>query len=358
MKPLLEVENLVVEYPLQRGLTAWLQRKSARGLVAVNGVSLSIPKGHAVGVVGESGCGKSTLGRAVLGLEKASDGELVFDGRPLCRLSASEVTAFRRRAQMIFQDPVGALNPRLSVRQTLSEVIRVHRLRNRVDEEQYVRELADKVGLSEDLLDRKPRSLSGGQCQRVGIARALATGAEFLVADEPTSALDVSVQAQIMNLFKRLKEQLDLTLLFISHDLGVVRYLCDTVVVMYLGRVVERGPAERIFTDPKHPYTRALMASIPHVGEGTGDLPMPVKGEPPSPIEPPAGCPFHPRCSRAFEDCKRAPFPEERVLERGAVACHLYGKERSADASRGHAVNEQGSAHSEQAVRKGSRTEA
>lgn len=356
MKPLLEVRDLAVEYPLQRGLVAWLQRKSARGLVAVNHVSLSIPKGHAVGVVGESGCGKSTLGRAVLGLEKASEGEVVFDGRPLSSLSASDLVAFRRRAQMIFQDPVGALNPRLSVRQALLEVIRVHRIRSRADEERYTRELADKVGLSEDLLDRKPRSLSGGQCQRVGIARALATGADFLVADEPTSALDVSVQAQIMNLFKRLKEQLNLTLLFISHDLGVVRYLCDTVVVMYLGRVVERGPAERVFTDPKHPYTQALMASIPHVGDGTGDLPTPVKGEPPSPIDPPAGCPFHPRCVHAFEDCKRAPFPEERALAGGSVSCHLYEGGRPANTGEDHAIKEHGSAHTRQAVRKGSRT--
>ncbi|HYW76890.1 MAG TPA: ABC transporter ATP-binding protein [Gammaproteobacteria bacterium] len=335
MKPLLEVDHLVVEYPLQRGMASWLQRKGARGLLAVNGVSLSIPKGHAVGVVGESGCGKSTLGRAMLGLEKASEGTVGFDAKALGRLSAGELTAFRRRAQMIFQDPVGALNPRLSVRQMLSEVIRVHRIRERADEEHYVKELAAKVGLSEDLLDRKPRSLSGGQCQRVGIARALATGAEFLVADEPTSALDVSVQAQIMNLFKRLKEELDLTLLFISHDLGVVRYLCDTVLVMYLGRIVERGPAERVFADPKHPYTRALMASIPHVGETTSDLPKPVKGEPPSPINPPTGCPFHPRCDRAFEDCKRAPFPEERVLENGTVACHLYSSQRPRPKGRG-----------------------
>ncbi len=210
------------------------------------------------------------------------------------------------------------------MRDALTEVIRVHRIRERGQEDGYIRELADSVGLPQELLDRKPRSLSGGQCQRVGIARALAMGAEFLVADEPTSALDVSVQAQIMNLFKRLKQELHLTLLFISHDLGVVRYLCDTVAVMYLGRIVEYGSAERVFTTPRHPYTQALIASIPRIGEAASRGPAVVSGEPPSPADPPDGCPFHPRCPHAFAACRSAPFPARHELADGAVWCHLY----------------------------------
>ena len=324
MPTLLEVQQLVVDYPLQRGLRAWLARENARALRAVNEVSFTLPRGHALGLVGESGCGKSTLGRALLRLEESAAGTVRFDGQELASLSRDDLLAFRRRAQMIFQDPVGALNARLSVRAALTEVIRVHGIRARGQEDSYIRELACNVGLPQELLDRKPRSLSGGQCQRVGIARALAMGAEFLVADEPTSALDVSVQAQIMNLFKRLKQELHLTLLFISHDLGVVRYLCDTVAVMYLGRIVEYGSAERLFMEPRHPYTQALIASIPRIGEAASTGAAVVKGEPPSPANPPDGCPFHPRCPHAMAACRKAPFPARRELADGAVWCHLY----------------------------------
>ncbi|MGH7121499.1 MAG: ABC transporter ATP-binding protein [Acetobacteraceae bacterium] len=323
MNPLIEVRNLVVEYPLRRGLRAWLGGGGKRRFRAVNGVSFAIGKGAALGLVGESGCGKSTLGRALLRLERAAAGSVVFEGRPIEGLSGDGLLALRRRAQMIFQDPLGALNSRLSVRSALSEVIRVHRIHPRDAEAAAIADLLRDVGLPLELIDRRPRSLSGGQCQRVVIARALAMGADFLVADEPTSALDVSVQAQIMSLFKRLREERHLTLLFISHDLRVVRYLCDTVAVMYLGRIVEYGAAEAVFSHPRHPYTQALMASAPRLG-GLAAAHAAIRGEPPSPADPPRGCPFHPRCPFAMEVCRCDPFPEERVVDNVAVWCHLY----------------------------------
>lgn len=323
MNPLLEVRNLVVEYPLRRGLRAWLGGQGKRRFRAVNDVSFAIGKGAALGLVGESGCGKSTLGRALLRLERQASGSVRFEGRPIEELSREGLLALRRRAQMIFQDPLGALNSRLSIRGALAEVIRVHRIHPRDAETAAIAELLRDVGLPLELIDRKPRSLSGGQCQRVVIARALAMGADFLVADEPTSALDVSVQAQIISLFKRLRDERHLTLLFISHDLRVVRYLCDTVAVMYLGRIVEYGVAEAVFNHPLHPYTQALIASAPRVG-GLAAAGGTVQGEPPSPADPPAGCPFHPRCPFAMDVCRRDPFPAERVVENVAVWCHLY----------------------------------
>lgn len=334
MKPLLEVNDLIVDYPLRRGLKSWLARNGPRRLRAVNQVSFRLDQGEALGLVGESGCGKSTLGRALLLLERSAGGSVNFAGRALGMLSGNELLALRRRAQMIFQDPVAALNSRLSVRQALSEVLRVHAICQRSEEAATIASLMRDVGLPLELLDRRPRSLSGGQCQRVVIARALATGADFLVADEPTSALDVSIQAQIINLFKILREARHLTLLFISHDLRVVRYLCDQVAVMYLGRIVEYGPAEQVFAAPKHPYTQALLASVPRIGAVAGTAA--AQGEPPSPANPPPGCPFHPRCRLVRAECKIGAFPARTNLGGRAVWCHLYtstanvGSERAA----------------------------
>lgn len=324
MTPLLEVRRLCVDYPLARGWRNWFGAGQRTSLRAVNEVTLSVPKGQALGVVGESGCGKSTLGRTLLRLEAPSGGEILFDGVPLASLDRDRLLAFRRRAQMIFQEPVGALNPRLTVRQALLEVVRVHKLCKPEKQDEYVERVAANVGFPLDLLDRKPRALSGGQCQRAGIARAMAVGAELLIADEPVSALDVSVQAQIMNLFKRLKEEFNLTLLFISHDLSVVRYLCDQVAIMYLGSIVEYGPTRQIFSEPKHPYTRALLGSVPRLDAAGGELPPTIEGEPPSAIDPPAGCPFHRRCPHAFDACKKPPFPEKRQVGEVDVWCHLY----------------------------------
>ena len=281
----------------------------------MNGVSLAVERGETLGLVGESGCGKSTLGRAILRLTPASRGSVRFDGADVLELGNESLLGFRRRAQMVFQDPSASLNPRFTVFETLAEVLRVHRLCPRRDIRARVHELMAQVGLPLELAGRKGRSLSGGQCQRVGIARALAAGAELIIADEPVSALDVSIQAQILKLFRRLQRERHLTLLFISHDLGVVRYLCRRVAVMYLGRIVEEGPVARIFADPKHPYTRSLIEAIPRM-DPDATLSGPVlAGEPPSPREQPAGCPFHPRCPRAMAECRVGAPPAAREVE-------------------------------------------
>ena len=321
---LLEVRDLHVHYRGGRGLGDLLGRRPGAATRAVNGVSLSIERGETVGLVGESGCGKSTLGRAILRLTPASGGAVRFDGADVLELGKEALLRFRRRAQMVFQDPFASLNPRFSVFETLAEVLRVHRVCPTAEIGARVHELMAQVGLPQDLAARKGRSLSGGQCQRVGIARALAAGAEFLIADEPVSALDVSIQAQILKLFNQLQRQRRLTLLFISHDLGVVRYLCRRVAVMYLGRIVEEGPAARIFADPKHPYTRSLVEAIPRLDPDATLRGAALAGEPPSPREQPAGCPFHPRCPRVMAACRVGPPPEARPVEGRSVACHLY----------------------------------
>jgi oligopeptide/dipeptide ABC transporter ATP-binding protein len=260
----------------------------------------------------------------LLRLIEPSAGRLTFDGTDLSTLSGSDLFAFRRRAQMVFQDPYGSLNPRLTVEETLSEVFFVHRLCPRGEIRGRVRELMQRVGLSADLSARRPHSLSGGQCQRVGIARALAVGPELIIADEPVSALDVSIQAQILNLFETLQHDMQLSLLFISHDLGVVRHLCRMVAVMYLGRIVEFGPTEAVFESPRHPYTQALLAAMPRL-DVEGSLPRRgLAGEPPSPASVPPGCPFHPRCPEAMPVCRNEPAPEERAEDGVQVRCHLY----------------------------------
>jgi peptide/nickel transport system ATP-binding protein/oligopeptide transport system ATP-binding protein len=322
--PLLETKRLCVDYPLTRGWKSWFGNKHGATLRAVNNVSFSLPKGQALGVVGESGCGKSTLGRTLLRLEKPSSGEVMFEGMQLSSLEKEQLLDFRRRAQMIFQEPVGALNPRLTIRQALLEVVTAHGLCEPGKKNEYVEQIATDVDFPISLLDRKPRALSGGQCQRAGIARAMAVGAELLIADEPVSSLDVSVQATIMNLFKRLKEEFDLTVLFISHDLSTVRYLCDKIAIMYLGSIVEYGPAEQVFSEPKHPYTQALIASVPRLDEAGDELPTTIEGDPPSPADPPQGCPFHTRCPHVFDPCKKPPFPQKHQVDEVDVWCHLY----------------------------------
>ena len=321
---LLEVRDLHVRYRGSRSLADLLARRPGRTTRAVTGVSLAVERGETVGLVGESGCGKSTLGRAILRLTPASQGSVRFDGADVLELGKEPLLRFRRRAQMVFQDPFASLNPRFTVFETLAEVLRVHRVCPKGEIGARVHELMAQVGLPPELVGRKGRSLSGGQCQRVGVARALAAGAEFLIADEPVSALDVSIQAQILKLFAQLQRERHLTLLFISHDLGVVRYLCRRVAVMYCGRIVEEGPASRIFADPKHPYTRSLIEAIPAMDPDATLPGATLAGEPPSPREQPAGCPFHPRCPRAMAECRVGPPPEARPVEGRSVACHLY----------------------------------
>jgi peptide/nickel transport system ATP-binding protein len=338
MTALLEVRDLTVRYRGRGGggLGDWVRRRPPPWVQAVDGVDLDIAAGEIVGLVGESGCGKSSFGRALLGLTPSAGGSVRFDGIELLRLKGDGLLRFRRRAQMVFQDPLASLNPRRSVFETLAEVLRVHRLCPEGDVRSRVLELMAAVGLPGSLADRASRTLSGGQCQRVGIARALAMGADFIVADEPVSALDVSIQAQILNLLQRLQRERNLTMLFISHDLGVIRYLCRRVVVMYLGRVVEEGPVELIFARPRHPYTQSLIDAIPRMAPDARLSAAPLAGEPPSPQNRPAGCAFHPRCPRVMAQCRTGEPPGPRAADGRLIWCHLYPAPAD-PVSRGHA---------------------
>jgi oligopeptide/dipeptide ABC transporter ATP-binding protein len=324
MTALLEVRDLVVHYPLPFGIGEIMTRSARRVVRAVNGVSLGLERGETLGLVGESGCGKSTLGRAILRLTEAKSGQVLFDGTDVLALDRAGLFAFRKRAQIVFQDPHASLNPRLTVAETLAEVLRVHRVCPRDATRERVAQLLDAVGLSAELGARRPAALSGGQCQRVGIARALAMGPELLISDESVSALDVSIQAQILNLFMRLKREMRFTMLFISHDLSVVRHVCHRVAVMYLGRIVELGPTEQVFRDPRHPYTQALLKAIPRMDPDAAPPTAAPASEPPSPVALPTGCAFHTRCPHAMDACRQPPAPALRRSDQVQVACHLY----------------------------------
>ncbi|NBS44705.1 MAG: ATP-binding cassette domain-containing protein, partial [Acetobacteraceae bacterium] len=316
--PMLELRDAARYFDVSRPV---LQRVIAgegkRLLRAVDGVSLSVPKGRTLSLVGESGCGKSTVARLAVGLYRPSAGQVMFDGRDLAEARAASDQ--RRRMQMIFQDPYASLNPRWRVRDIIAEPLRAFRLlASRAAEEARVAELLTQVGLSPLDGHKFPHEFSGGQRQRISIARALSSNPEFLVCDEPTSALDVSVQAQILNLMKELQSRMGLTYLFISHNLAVVRQVSDQIGVMYLGRIAELAPAESLFRRPRHPYTRALMEAIPDL-DMTGRARIPVGGEVPSPINPPTGCAFHPRCPLAGPRCK-AERPELKPAGDAMVA--------------------------------------
>jgi len=318
---LLDVEGLEVHFPVRRG---FLQRTVAH-VRAVDGVDLRIRKGEVLALVGESGCGKTTVGKAILRLLDARAGGIRFDGVDLARLPARRVRPFRRWMQFIAQDPYSSLNPRMMVAETIREGMRIHKIaRGRRDEVDRVRRLLEQVGLDPDLMYRYPHEFSGGQRQRVGIARALAVEPAFIICDEATSALDVSVQAQILNLLADLRRGLGLTYLFITHNLGVVEYLADRVSVMYLGRIVEEGSAESIFEDPRHPYTRALLSAVPQIDPATGVEKIRLEGDVPSPIRPPEGCHFHPRCPECMDICRRAYPAAARFGEGRWARCHLY----------------------------------
>jgi peptide/nickel transport system ATP-binding protein len=322
--PLLNVRDLSVRFRAGGiGLPGLPRAFGVRYVKAVNQVSLSVAPGETLGIVGESGCGKSTLGRAILNLVDAQDGEVRFDGDLISPQDRSSVAKLRARAAMIFQDPYASLNPKLDIGEAIAEVLRVHRKVTPDAIPTRVTELLQLVGLSPDLAQRKPHQLSGGQCQRVGIARALAVEPGLIIADECVAALDVSIQAQILNLLMELQRRMNLSLIFISHDLGVVRHLCRRVAVMYLGRIVEVGPTEEIFAAPKHPYTRALLAAVPDIDPDRVLAPAPLHGEPPSPLNLPAGCPFHPRCPHAQEICAQGAPPVLRQVGDAQVACHF-----------------------------------
>jgi oligopeptide/dipeptide ABC transporter ATP-binding protein len=313
--PLLEVRGLVKHFPIRSGI---LGRTSGH-LRAVDGVSLEVRRGESVALVGESGCGKSTTARLILGLLKPTAGRVIFDGEDTDELDRVGLMSFRRRAQIIFQDPYGSLNPRVTVGGMLREALSVHGLARGREAERRIGELLEAVGLHSDDAGRYPHEFSGGQRQRIGIARALAVEPEFVVADEPVSSLDVSVQAQVLNLLADLRERFGLTYLFITHDLSVVRHIADRVAVMYLGRVVELGDCESLFANPIHPYTQALLSAVPAVDARGRPERIALSGELGNPADPPAGCPFHPRCPHPAKDDRcRSEVPE---LEGGA-ACH------------------------------------
>lgn len=315
---LLEINNLHIRFNAGHG----------HEVRAVNGVSLTVARGESVGLVGESGCGKSTLGNAVLRLVPVQDGAIRFEDKDVLTLARRGLFHYRRRVQMIFQDPYGSLNPRLSIGAAIEECLAVHRLGNCAERKRRVRDLLQTVGLDPDYAVRYPHEFSGGQRQRIGIARALALDPVFVVADEPVSALDVSVQAQILNLMKDLQQAHGLAYLFIAHDLAVVRYMCDRVLVMYAGKIVEAAGVEALFASPAHPYTQALLSAVPDVEKGlraraAGMHREIVAGEVPTGASFVTGCPFHPRCPRAQELCRRQ-MPEEREVGQGHVSrCHF-----------------------------------
>jgi peptide/nickel transport system ATP-binding protein len=295
--------------------------RQGRSVQAVRHVDVRLAKGEAVGVVGESGSGKSTLGRLMLGLLPASEGRVRFEGRPLDQMSRAEWCRLRRRMQIVFQDPYGSLDPRRRVGAQIADGLAIHGVVTAAEQGRRVGELLSMVGLDPLHARRFPHEFSGGQRQRVGIARALATGPDFLVADEPVSSLDVSIQAQILQLLGELRRNLGLALLFISHDLPVVRHLCDRVVVMYLGRVMEEGPADDIFSSPAHPYTRALISATPRLDPARRTKRILLPGDPPSPSDPPSGCVFRTRCAHAIEACAGAVPPLRTSGEQRRVAC-------------------------------------
>ncbi len=324
--PLVEVEHLTKRFPITKG---FLQRKVAE-VHAVEDVSFTIMQGETLGLVGESGCGKSTTARLVLKLLEATSGTIRFEGKDVTGLGRREMRPLRREMQMVFQDPYSSLNPRQTIGQIIGAPFAIHRSPGSTKSK--VQDLMNRVGLNPEHYNRYPHEFSGGQRQRIGVARALALSPKLIVCDEPVSALDVSIQAQILNLLLSLQQDFDLTYLFISHDLGVVRHVSDRIAVMYLGHIVEIGPADEVYSNPKHPYTAALLSAVPkgdHDGTRRRDR-IVLSGDVPSPVDPPPGCPFHPRCPKARlvagsaesvpENCRTA-FPELRRVGAQDVSC-------------------------------------
>ncbi len=318
---LIEVKDIKKHFPIKKGL---IFHKQVGAVKAVDGVSFSIDEGETLGLVGESGCGKSTIGRVMLGLETATSGNVLFQGEDLANLRPQELRCLRRDIQIVFQDPYGSLNPRMTVESIVMEPMEIHGIGTRKERSNRVVELLEKVGLDPGYRKRYPNEFSGGQRQRIGIARALALNPRFIICDEPVCALDVSVQSQVVNLLQDLQAELGLTYLFISHDLSVVKHISDRVAVMYLGKIVEIAAKSDLYSDPLHPYTQALLSAIPTPSPSSKSKANRIilQGDVPSPMNPPKGCRFHTRCANVDEICKSKEPQLQSVTDGHLVACH------------------------------------
>jgi len=319
MNKLIEVKNLKKWF-----MTGGVRFGKKEAVRAVDDVSFSIKRGEVLGLVGESGCGKTTCGKVILKILDPTAGNIYFDGHDITHLKRREMKQFRKRMMIIYQDPFGSLDPRMTIRKTIAEPMVVHNIIPKKKKEERVVEIMSKVGLTPDQMNRYPHEFSGGQRQRIGIARALATNPDFIVADESVSALDVSIQAQILNLLQDLQKEFKITLLFIAHDLSVIKHISDRVAVMYLGKIVEMAPKKELFDDTKHPYTKALLSAIPVPNPKLRKKGRILMGDVPSPINPPSGCRFHPRCTHRMDICdKEIPLLKEQNKDQ-LVACYLY----------------------------------
>ncbi len=320
MNSLLAVEDLKVHFPVRKGLLA----RAAEYVHAVDGVSLSLQKGETLGIVGESGCGKTTTGMAILRLVEPTAGKVFFQGQDVLQMDRTQTKSLRREMQVIFQDPYSSLNPRMTVNRIIGDPMKIHAVYTGKAKNDRVAYLLEKVGLTPEQGDRYPHEFSGGQRQRIGVARALALNPQLIIGDEPVSALDVSIQAQIINLLIDLQEEFELSYIIIAHDLAVVEYICDRIAVMYLGKFVENASYKDLYANPKHPYTQALLSAVPVPDpDGTKTRTI-LTGDVPSPIHPPTGCRFHPRCPQRMEHCSREEPLLEDLGEDHEVACFLY----------------------------------